>query len=178
ARKGLRAARSRADRWHVGRHGWSVLGAGLRRTYAGGRRAFARAQSERSDESLHEWRKQTKYFWYQLQLFESLGSRLIAALEPEVSRLANFLGDDHDLAVLRERAVAARELFPTAASHRELLGLIARCRAGLQQKAISLGRRVYAEQPAAFSKRLERYWRDWRRAGRAASGGKPTDSPR
>jgi len=73
ARKALREMRSRSDDWHVGRHGWSVLGAGLKRTYTKGRDAFARARARPTDGNLHEWRKQTKYFWHQLQLFEPLG---------------------------------------------------------------------------------------------------------
>jgi CHAD domain-containing protein len=143
ARKTLREVSSRSARWHVGRHGWSVLGAGLKRTYTRGRDAFRQARVRPTNENLHEWRKQTKYFWHQLQLFEPLG-------------------DDHDLAVLHERAEEARDTFSRAATHKALLALIQRCRVSLQQKALELGLRLYEDQPAAFSARVEKYWRDWR----------------
>jgi CHAD domain len=39
----LRTARARAKRWPIGRRGWSVLGAGLKRVYRNGREAFAQA---------------------------------------------------------------------------------------------------------------------------------------
>jgi hypothetical protein len=64
--------------------------------------------------------------------------------------------------VLRDRAVEARELFPTAATHRALIALIDRCRTGLQDEALRLGQSLYEEKPAAFTARLGEYWRAWR----------------
>jgi CHAD domain-containing protein len=161
ARKILQAARSRSEHWHVGRHGWSVLGPGLKRTYSQGRRAFARALSRGGDEYLHEWRKQTQYLRNQLQLFEPLGSGRLAGLIKKTRELAEYLGDDHDLAVLSERAMAAWEEFPSAATHRAFIALIERRRAKLQGKALRVGRQVYEEPPAAFAARLGRQWRQW-----------------
>ena len=164
ARKALRDIRSRSGKWHVGRHGWSVLGAGLKRTYVTGRSAFAQAMATPTDEHLHEWRKQTKYFWYQLQVFAPFGPGPVAEMTEEAHQLADCLGDDHDLAVLRERAAQARDLFPSAAAHRALLNLIERCRVGLQGKAQQLGRRLYADPPAVFTARVGKYWHDWRQS--------------
>jgi CHAD domain-containing protein len=162
ARKALRDIRARSEKWRVGRHGWSVLGAGLKRTYVRGRSAFAQAMTTPTDESLHEWRKQTKYLWYQLEVFAPLGPGPVADMTGQAHQLADCLGDDHDLAVLHERAAQARDLFPNAAAHRALLNLIARCRTGLQGKAQQLGRRLYAEPPAVFTARVGKYWHDWR----------------
>jgi CHAD domain-containing protein len=162
ARKTLQAVRSRSEHWHVGRRGWSVLGVGLKRTYSQGRRAFAQAQARRSNECLHEWRKQIQYFSHQLQDFAPLGAGPLAELSDRTHRIADFLGDDHDLAVLREQAEEAREVFPTAAAHRALIALIDRCRSGLQDKALQLGQPLYEEKPATFTARLGRYWRAWR----------------
>jgi len=157
----LRAARSRSEHWHVGRHGWSVLGPGLKRTYSQGRRAFARAQDRGGDECLHEWRKQTQYFRNQLQLFEPLGIGRLATLMQKTRELVEYLGDDHDLAVLSERAMAARGDFPSVTTHRAFIALIERRRAKLREKALRAGRRVYEEPPAAFTARLGQYWRNW-----------------
>jgi CHAD domain-containing protein len=163
-RKALREARARSGRWHVGRGGWSVLGAGLQRTYGKARAAFRQARARPTDENLHEWRKQTKYFWHQLQVFEPLWPGQLGELADEAHKLADFLGDDHDLAVLGARAEQARETFPKQANHKALLGLIERCRAGLQEKAVQLGLRLYEEKPGVFAARMEQYWRDWRAA--------------
>jgi CHAD domain-containing protein len=164
ARKMLRAVRARSEHWHVGRHGWSVLGTGLKHTYSQARRAFARALARPSNECLHEWRKQTQYFRHQLQLFELSWPNQVAKLTQEAHKLSDLLGDDHDLAVLRDRAMEVGEVFPTAAKHRALIALIERCRQQLQEKAFELGQRLYEEKPAAFTGRLEKHWREWRKA--------------
>jgi CHAD domain-containing protein len=162
-RKTLRRVGSRSDDWHVGQHGWSVLGAGLKRTYTKGRNAFRRARARPTNENLHEWRKQTKYFWHQLQLFEPLGPESqVAEFADLAHEMEDFLGDDHDLAVLGERAEEARDAFPSATSREALLRLIERCRAGLQQKALQLGLRLYEERPVVFTARIEKRWRKWR----------------
>lgn len=163
ARKALRDVRSRSADWHVGKHGWSVLGAGLKRTYMKARNALTRARARPTNENLHEWRKQTKYFWHQLQLFEPLapGAR-VAEFADLAHKVEDLLGDDHDLAALGERAEEARAAFSKGASREALLTLIGRCRAGLQQKALQLGLRLYEERPAVFTARIEKYWREWR----------------
>jgi CHAD domain-containing protein len=161
ARQRLREVGSRSGSWHVGRHGWSVLGAGLKRTYSSGRNAFRQARVRPDNEHLHEWRKQTKYLGHQLQVLEPLWPGQLGELADESCELADLLGDDHDLAVLRDRAAQAREAFPNDASHKALLALIERSRAGLQKKALQLGQRLYEEKPSAFTARLGRYWRDW-----------------
>lgn len=161
ARRRLREVGSRSARWHVGRHGWSVLGSGLQRTYSSARDAFRQARVRPNNELLHEWRKQTKYLWHQLQVLEPLWPGQLGELADESHELADLLGDDHDLAVLRDSVVQAREVFPNDASHKALLALIERSRTGLQEKALQLGQRLYEEKPSAFTARLGRYWRDW-----------------
>lgn len=164
ARKTLKAVRSRSEHWHVGRHGWSILGSGLRRTYSRARRAFTQARARRSDECLHEWRKQIQYFMHQLQLFEPLEAGAFTELSDRAHPLADLLGDDHDLAVLRERAVDAHHVFPDATTRRALLALIDRHRNALQNKALRLGQPLYKETPAAFTARLRRHWHAWRKS--------------
>jgi len=160
----LRKASARSKDWRVGRHGWSVVGAGMRRTYSQARQACKRARATPTDEHLHELRKQTKYFWHQLQIFEALWPGPLGKLADEAHKLADLLGDDHDLAVLRERVSTGRQAFPTEASHTALLALLERCRAGLQKKSLVLAQRLYDEKPAAFTSRLGKYWHDWHRA--------------
>jgi len=163
ARKTLRKVRTRSGHWRVGRHGWSVLGAGLKRTYAKGRDAFKQAKTRPDNDSLHEWRKQTKYLWHELQLFDSLDAAQVQQLADAAHKVEDVLGDDHDLAVLYERALEARDTFDKRPTHEALLNLIMRCRAGMQQKALQLGLRLYEDTPAVFSGRIEKIWREWRK---------------
>ena len=157
-RKAIGAARSRMARWSIGDHGWSVLGPGLRRIYKAGRAAFAMARADPSVENLHEWRKQSKYLRHQLEFLEPLSPQVFRRLVKHGRALTDRLGDDHDLAVLRQRlSRRVRQLSP-AAMHR-LIERIDRRRAALQDQAHALGVRFYREGPRDFEKRLGRYWK-------------------
>jgi CHAD domain-containing protein len=162
----LRQALVRSARWRVGEQGWRVIGAGLTRIYAKGRKALEASRARRSAENLHEWRKQVKYLWHQLQVLEPLWPALIGELADQAHKLADYLGDDHDLAVLRERVLEHKGAFPDTSSRSALLALIDRCRVELQDKAFVLGARIYEERPKEFETRFGRYWNDWQREDR------------
>ena len=68
----------------------------VERMYRKGRKAFALADADRCDETLHEARKQSKYLGKALDTIA--GQRARAAQHAEA--VADALGDDHDLAVL------------------------------------------------------------------------------
>jgi CHAD domain-containing protein len=162
----VQAARRRAKRWPIGRRGWSVLGAGLKRVYRNGRDAFAVAQNDPSQEHLHEWRKQVKYLWHQLQVLQPIQLGQLTALADQAHTLANALGDDHDLAILSHKFLEEPDRFPDRATMHTLADLIARRRALLQEQAMTLSHHLYEEKPRIFVDRLREYWRAWH--GKAA----------
>ena len=162
----LRAARARTQCWPIGRRGWSVLGAGLKRVYRNGREAFAVAQEDPSQEHLHAWRKQVKYLWHQLQVLQPIQLGQVTALADQAHSLANALGDDHDLAVLSDKFLEEPDRFSDRATMQALADLIACCRAHLQEQAMTLGHQLYAAQPRLFVDRLRESWRAWH--GKAA----------
>lgn len=158
----LQAVHRRAARWRTGSADWEVLGAGLKRVYGKGRRAMAAAQSDRTPAKLHEWRKQTKYLWHQLQLLEPLWPGMIGELADQAHKLSDYLGDDHDLSVLRDKVMELGETLAKS-ERRALVRLIDASRTELRDKAMVLGRRLYEESAADFEARFAQYWRDWRR---------------
>lgn len=164
-RAALRAAHHRAGHWRAGERGWSVLGKGLARVYRQCRRALATAQAERTPESLHEWRKRTKYLWHILQALEPLRPTTVGDLADQAHRLADDLGDHHDLTML---AGTLAELANSAdrTAVRGLLPAIDRRRGELEQRAFRLGIRLYRESPEALEQRFAGYWRTWRRRAR------------
>ena len=89
------------------------------------------------------------------------GPGLIGELADQAHKLAEQLGDDHDLAVLRGKALENDGAFPNAAARSALIKLIDGCRTELREKAFVLGRRIYVEKPKAFEARFGQYWEDW-----------------
>lgn len=152
----LDAVRGRSAGWELRRDGWSALDAGLVRAYARGRKALTKARRSRSDDALHGLRKRVKDLWYQSQLLAEVGGPMLAGQAEDAHRLANLLGDDHDLAVLDETLARSVSVPVDVDGVRDL---IAHRRDELQAEAFRLGRRVYAEPPKAFRRRMRRYWR-------------------
>ncbi len=136
-----------------------ALRSGLERAYRRARKAHRRACKDASDDNLHEWRKQTKYYLHQLELIAALDEHRFAKRRKRADRLADRLGDDHDLAVLRANILqqAHSPEAPTGdAMADELLQRLAHRRARLQRKAARLGERLYCEKPRRIGRKAER----------------------
>jgi CHAD domain-containing protein len=159
----LREARGRVKALGLHSHDWDVLGSGLKRVYSGCKRSMTHAtENGACDAAFHEWRKQVKYLRYELAMLEPLWPALIDTLIDQAHRLSDYLGQDHDLTVLREMAVTHRgELSDRALE--ALMALVERRQEELRQKATRLGSRLFEEKPKRFMARLEDYWRQWRR---------------
>jgi CHAD domain-containing protein len=160
-------ARARLDGWKIA-DDWAPLRCGLKQIYRGGRAALVRALAESSVESLHEWRKQTKYLWHQLQVLQPICPTVLTPLADRLHDLGDYLGDDHDLAVLRQTTEADDAHFGGRAVLDPLFEFIDHRRAELQRKAYLLGRQLYQDRPSVFANRLTPYWRQWR-AGKTAA---------
>jgi CHAD domain-containing protein len=158
----MREARTRIDSWPIGDQGFAAIEDGLRRIYARGRRALHAAYEAPSTETIHEWRKRVKDHAHHIELLRSVWKAPMHARRDELDALADHLGDDHDLSVLREHLLT----HPCDARHSETLqaviGLIARRQVELRVYAHAAGARVFAEKPDAFVRRIEVYWHAWR----------------
>jgi CHAD domain-containing protein len=133
----------------------------VKRVYRNGREAFVIAHEEPSQEHLHEWRKQVKYLWHQLQVLQPIQLGQVTALADQAHSLANALGDDHDLAVLSDKFLEEPGRCSDRATMQTLADLIACCRAHLQEQAMTLGHQLYAAKPRLFVGRLRESWRAW-----------------
>jgi CHAD domain-containing protein len=125
-------------------------------------------EEEASVTSLHELRKRVKDLWYQLRLIRDADREMLEPLAEHAHDLSDHLGDDHDLALLREQVQRRRDVFGRPVDQRRLLQEIDRRRGELQFAAISLGGRIYDEKPKRFAKRLARRFDAWREREPAA----------
>lgn len=166
----VRQARARVPDWPLDRDRWRVVGAGLRVQYARGARRFARARRDPTARNLHEWRKRVKDLWYHLRLLRPVWPGVMGELADRAHDLSDRLGDDHDLAVLREVLDEDPGGFGDPAEVSALRELIDRRRAELRQAAERLGRRLYADDARVLDRRLKAYWK----AARAEAADPPT----
>jgi len=161
----LPLAKSRLDGWQLDSDRFATIGEGLERAYRGGRRAFRRVQKDPRPENIHEWRKRAKDQWYQMQLLSDVWSPMLRRSAEVLHDLSDLLGDHHDLTVLGEIVAGEPDELGGEASVKLLLSAIDSRRAELEREASRIGRRVYAEAPGPWRRRMRGYWRAWREEG-------------
>lgn len=158
----MREARGRVDGWRFDERGFALLESGLTKTYAQGRKAMRVAYESPSTETIHEWRKRVKDHAHHIRLLRSVWKEPMGTRHEEVDALADALGDDHDLSVLREILLACPDEVGDPETVQAVLGLLGRRQAELRIAAKAIGARVFAEKPHAFARRIEGYWDAWR----------------
>lgn len=164
----LEQARDRIDAWPLSRDDFSAVRVGLRLAYARGRSGLKLVRRAPTTENAHAWRKAVKELGYHARFLEPIWPRMMEPFASELGVLADALGEDHDLAVLRQTVLdrAARDSRLDDAG--VLVALLDQRRAELQVTALGLGDRLYAEKPVAFITRMKKYWV-------AARNGQPVD---
>jgi len=155
----LEEGRVRSASWMYEADGFDAVRPGLERIYRRGRRAMRAAAEEPSTEHLHEWRKRAKDLWHAVQIVRPAAPKRMKRLAKEAHGLSDLLGDDHDLAVLRQEVVLSHAGFEQEATRMAVLAAIDRRRASLQRRAFKLGARIYGPPPKAFARSVERNWR-------------------
>ena len=103
---GLRAAAARTSRWPLEADGFEALAPGLTAAYRKARRAMAAVRAEARPELCHEWRKRVKDHWYHIRLVEDLWTEVMAGYEKSLKELETWLGDHHNLEVLKATLTA------------------------------------------------------------------------
>lgn len=148
--------------WKLKGSGFAPLGAGEAKTFRRGGKAMKAADRESTAENFHEWRKRVKYHGYHLRLLENAWKPVVRTRRKELEKLADMLGEEHDLSILRELLLEEEERFPDPEGVRLVLGLVRRRRKVLRRNARNLGRKIYGEPAKANRKRLESYWNAWK----------------
>jgi hypothetical protein len=85
-------------------------------------------------------------------------------LAAELKTLSGYLSEHHDLAMLSEKVLTLHADGPDRTAAETLAALSQQRRKELEACARKVGERVYAEEPAAFTRRFKEYWRAWRTA--------------
>jgi CHAD domain-containing protein len=155
----LDSALARVPGWTFADQDFRALAPGLRRIYRRGRRALKEARREPSTENLHELRKRAKDLWHAAQILRRAAPSRMRKIRRSAHEVSDLLGEGHDLALLRTKALRHRREISDPAAMIALLGVIDRRRTQLEQEALRRANRLYAKKPGAFVRAIERRWR-------------------
>jgi len=155
--------------WPLENSGWRLFEPGLKRCYAAGRKDLTSVEKQlRRDQSpeseiMHDWRKRVKDLWYATRLLREAWPAGLEGPEDESSRLADLLGDYNDLSVLLDEIETRHTPADDGGSWDEedfsvLAETIEGRQRGLLDDCLPIARRLYAEDPAAFTARIGAYW--------------------
>jgi CHAD domain-containing protein len=149
----IRRVRRSANRWPIPSFEVSDLPSLVEESFREGRTAMKRAGETRRPSDVHRWRKRVKTLWYHLRLCESLAMQLGKPVQ-KVKRLETWLGESHNLFVLRMRVARTPSLRRMEADVEELTAAAAGAEEELRRKAFALGQRLYARKAKQFSRDL------------------------
>jgi CHAD domain-containing protein len=137
--------------------GWPAIEPGLRQSYRRGRQAGELARRQPSAEHFHAWRKEVKTFWHQLRLLCPDWPASARRLTDKLDRLAGLLGENHDLALLKQFVTEQPQTGETAALNQ----LIESRQKKLRAAALKLGAQLYQKAPATVCRQLGKDWTAW-----------------
>jgi len=158
ARHSLYAAHWRVGDWSLESDGFAAVAGGLGKTYGRAHRRMQEARQIATTELLHDWRKRAKYHRYHMKLLGPIWPAMLGPREKECHRLTDYLGEEHDLAVLQAILLDEPDRFGDPQTLRSLFGLIRWRRAELQAAAMPLGMRLFGEDPEAHVTRFGTLW--------------------
>jgi CHAD domain-containing protein len=143
----MSASKTRLNALQFRAGGRKDLDVSLRKIYRKSSKAFAVAKRRPSTISLHEWRRKAKYFANAVDMLGRHVSPRASALARKADRLADWLGEEHDLAGLAD---ALHDENSGLRSPLEMVGLrkaLDARRVTLRRKALRLGKTLHAKRP-------------------------------
>ena len=155
----LTMAQTRTDNLIYSKGKFSGLRSGMGRIYRNGRKMNKHITRSGSLEDLHDFRKRSKYLYYNLLLFENLHPGIMKAHARTLKKFTDNLGDSRDIALLGNYLINNKIVGFRAQSLEAFIKVINEERFQLIDKALTTSGLIYAEKTGAFVDRLEKYWK-------------------
>jgi CHAD domain-containing protein len=143
------------DAWLLEPLDFAAVAAQLAVCYRNARRHMPADWSVATPEELHSLRRRVVDHRYQMELIEPMWPRFGRIWTEEAERLRGRLGKCQDLAVI-ERLAGPHQ--PLAHWRSRLAPACAERRTQLIRRSARIARRLFAERPKAFRRRLEALW--------------------
>lgn len=157
----LSDAHRHIDNWPVKGNDFDTISSGIKRVYKRGHKAFDLAYHEPSIDNFHEFRKRVKYLRYHIEFIENSWKKVLKAYRKEISQLSDFLGEDHDYGMTIQK-LQSTDYGISEEIIGEIINMAEYKRKNLQEEALPLAQKIYAEEPDEFIKRLSTYWNVWK----------------
>lgn len=154
----LESALRRARRLRITPDCFATLERGLVRNYRRGLKRRALAYTENTDQAFHDWRKCVQAHWRHMQLLSKAWPAHFGANVEMARELSQILGDDHDLAVLREKLRALPSSALSDEDRHEIERLLETRQHTLRRAAKPRGEMLFAERPKAHGRRITAVW--------------------
>jgi hypothetical protein len=138
--------------------GYASIRTGMLRGYRRARKAMASVRANPEDVRFHLWRRRVKDHWYHVRLLEGLNAHADARARA-LERLETWLGDDHNLVLLRTAILTAPARFGDERTTALVLGCVTKYHTSLRGRALELGGRVFASKPRVFRRSIDSWWR-------------------
>jgi CHAD domain-containing protein len=151
----LRAARLRLAAWPLENYRWKDLRGALRRSYRRAREAWHRAAADPKPRLLHDWRRRSKELLYHVNLCHSAAPEFMEEMAGELDVLGEFLGDDHDLVVLRDLLEGHPREIPAGHARNAFVKMLILRREELLDAAFDLAGRIFLESAGEFAEALD-----------------------
>jgi len=146
--EGLEAARAGVQDWPLPGNLDQVQKL-LGRTYKRARKAARQAKTSGEVEDFHTWRKRVKDLLYQSQILRDTELALAKRFRKSIDRLAELLGDHHDLTVFEE-LLANPAVFVDQQHAGEVRALVTRRRRQLEQESVETGDALFSQPAKQF----------------------------
>lgn len=156
--KDLEDAEVRVTKYCRLRDSFSAMKSGIRRVYRKGYRFGTTDRISESVEAFHEYRKQTKYLLYQMELISPVFPNVMNAYTGTLDKHAEILGDTRDIDRLELFLEELPEGLIRPKALEELMELIRLKRRKKLKKIHRNSPLIFAEKPKQFVRRLESYW--------------------
>ena len=137
---------------------FAAVRAGVTRGYRRARNAMKHLALDSGAIEFHRWRRRVKDHRHHMQLFAGIHAEPRSRAN-RMDQLDAWLGEDHDLAILRAAILATKGRFADARTTALVLGGISKYRAWLRARALKLGRRAFARTPDQFERSVTEWWR-------------------
>jgi CHAD domain-containing protein len=154
-REALDHATTAAMGWPLDTVGFAAVAHGLAASYARARRAIPEVWGSASADALHVLRQRVVVHRYQMELAVPLWPKIGRVWVAEAQKLRDRLGHFQDLTVLQDFTAPYKPLAPWRS---RLVPLIAARQAEHAASAARVARRLFAEKPKAFRRRLMSLW--------------------